>query len=136
MSLSINDSVYSCVFFFLTGLHFFHLVVGLLLLSLLSWSSSFPHLSLRSLWSWLVGSQLPLPSRQPYNAAIMLVPRLTCPLPYFRGGFSIYPVFWPLFRHSGHGIDGKGPQIWFLVFHVHLWILDYFSSRCAHLHER
>merc|ERR1739847_117914 len=33
MGLSINDSVYSCVFFFLTGLHFFHLVVGLFLLS-------------------------------------------------------------------------------------------------------
>ena len=32
MGLSINDSVYSCVFFSLTGLHFFHLVVGLLLL--------------------------------------------------------------------------------------------------------
>ena len=42
MGLSINDSVYSCIFFFLTGLHFFHLVVGLLLLSLLSWSSTFP----------------------------------------------------------------------------------------------
>jgi heme/copper-type cytochrome/quinol oxidase subunit 3 len=41
MGLSINDSVYSCVFFFLTGLHFFHLVVGLLLLSLLFWSCSF-----------------------------------------------------------------------------------------------
>ena len=41
MGLSINDSVYSCVFFFLTGLHFFHLVVGLLLLSLLSWRCSF-----------------------------------------------------------------------------------------------
>ena len=40
----INDSVYSCVFFFLTGLHFFHLVVGLLLLSLLSWSCSFSFL--------------------------------------------------------------------------------------------
>ena len=40
MGLSINDSVYSCVFFFLTGLHFFHLVVGLLLLSLLFWSCS------------------------------------------------------------------------------------------------
>merc|ERR1712176_841593 len=26
MGLSINDSVYSCLFFFLTGLHFFHLV--------------------------------------------------------------------------------------------------------------
>merc|ERR1712061_91235 len=34
MGLSINDSVYSCVFFFLTGFHFFHLVVGLFLVSL------------------------------------------------------------------------------------------------------
>merc|ERR1712161_24922 len=42
MGLSINDSVYSSVFFFLTGLHFFHLVVGLLLLSLLPWGCSFP----------------------------------------------------------------------------------------------
>ena len=40
MGLSINDSVYSCVFFFLTALHFFHLVVGLLLLSLLFWCCS------------------------------------------------------------------------------------------------
>merc|ERR1711881_690138 len=37
MGLSINDSVYSSVFFFLTGLHFFHLVVGLFLLSLFFW---------------------------------------------------------------------------------------------------
>merc|ERR1712161_185857 len=28
MGLSINDSVYSSLFFFLTGLHFFHLLVG------------------------------------------------------------------------------------------------------------
>merc|ERR1711943_18782 len=42
MGLSINDSVYSSVFFFLTGLHFFHLVVGLFLLSLFFWGSSFP----------------------------------------------------------------------------------------------
>merc|ERR1712078_893596 len=41
MGLSINDSVYSSVFFFLTALHFFHLVVGLFLLSLLFWSCSF-----------------------------------------------------------------------------------------------
>merc|ERR1739845_307644 len=34
MGLSINDSVYSSLFFFLTGLHFFHLLVGLFLLSL------------------------------------------------------------------------------------------------------
>merc|ERR1712170_316323 len=39
----INDSVYSSVFFFLTGLHFFHLVVGLFLLFLFFWSSSFPY---------------------------------------------------------------------------------------------
>merc|ERR1712007_97334 len=32
MGLAINDSVYSSLFFFLTGLHFFHLLVGLLLL--------------------------------------------------------------------------------------------------------
>merc|ERR1712118_313192 len=43
MGLFINDSVYSCVFFFLTGLHFFHLVVGLFLLSLFFWSCSFPY---------------------------------------------------------------------------------------------
>merc|ERR1712139_61192 len=40
MGLSINDSLYSCLFFFLTGLHFFHLLLGLLLLSLFFWSSS------------------------------------------------------------------------------------------------
>ena len=33
--------VYSCVFFFLTGFHFFHLLLGLLLLILLFWSCSF-----------------------------------------------------------------------------------------------
>merc|ERR1712178_138206 len=42
MGLSINDSVYSSVFFFLTGLHFFHLVIGLFLLSLFFWGCSFP----------------------------------------------------------------------------------------------
>merc|ERR1739844_598204 len=46
MGLSINDSVYSCLFFFLTGLHFFHLLLGLLLLSLLFWSCSFSFLFL------------------------------------------------------------------------------------------
>jgi heme/copper-type cytochrome/quinol oxidase subunit 3 len=44
MGLSINDSVYSSLFFFLTGLHFFHLLLGLLLLSLLFWSCSFHYL--------------------------------------------------------------------------------------------
>ena len=42
MSLSFNDSIYSCLFFFLTGLHFFHLTIGLFLLSLFFWSCSFP----------------------------------------------------------------------------------------------
>merc|ERR1739840_4816 len=42
MGLLINDSVYSCVFFFLTGLHFFHLLFGLLLLGLFFWGCSFP----------------------------------------------------------------------------------------------
>merc|ERR1711979_145279 len=37
MGFSINDSVYSCVFFFLTGLHFFHLLIGLFLLGLFFW---------------------------------------------------------------------------------------------------
>merc|ERR1712151_1345749 len=42
MGLSINDSVYSSVFFFLTGFHFFHLLVGLFLLSLFFCVCSFP----------------------------------------------------------------------------------------------
>merc|ERR1711879_125179 len=42
MGLLINDSVYSSLFFFLTGLHFFHLLLGLLLLGLFFWSCSFP----------------------------------------------------------------------------------------------
>merc|ERR1712100_333289 len=46
--LSINDSVYGSVFFFLTGLHFFHVVVGLILLSFVLWSSNFSYKS--DLW--------------------------------------------------------------------------------------
>merc|ERR1711879_878826 len=42
MGLSINDSVYISLFFFLTGLHFFHLLVGLFLCCLFFWGSSFP----------------------------------------------------------------------------------------------
>merc|ERR1711950_26958 len=41
MGLSINDSVYSSLFFFLTGLHFFHLLFGLFLCCLHFWSCSF-----------------------------------------------------------------------------------------------
>jgi len=43
LGLSINDSVYSSVFFFLTGLHFFHVVVGLVLISFVLWSSCFSY---------------------------------------------------------------------------------------------
>merc|ERR1712206_63867 len=43
MGFSINDSVYSSVFSLLTGLHFFHLVVGLFLLSLYFCSCSFQY---------------------------------------------------------------------------------------------
>ena len=46
MGLSINDSVYSCLFFFLTGLHFFHLLVGLLLCCCHSSGASFVFLFL------------------------------------------------------------------------------------------
>merc|ERR1711944_235351 len=42
MGLSINDSVCSSCFFFLTGLHFFHLLVGLFLVGLFFWSCAFP----------------------------------------------------------------------------------------------
>merc|ERR1739846_152307 len=42
MGLLINDSVYSSLFFFLTGLHFFHLLLGLFLLGLFFWGCSFP----------------------------------------------------------------------------------------------
>merc|ERR1712040_21894 len=42
MGLSINDSVYSSLFFFLTGLHFFHLLVGLFLCCLFFWVLVFP----------------------------------------------------------------------------------------------
>merc|ERR1712203_1307870 len=42
MGLSINDSVYSSLFFSLTGLHFFHLLLGLFLLGLFFWGCSFP----------------------------------------------------------------------------------------------
>merc|ERR1712004_864655 len=41
MGLSINNSLYSSLFFFLTGLHFFHLLLSLLLLSLFFWSCGF-----------------------------------------------------------------------------------------------
>merc|ERR1711979_144555 len=47
MGLSINDSVYSSLFFFLTGLHFFHLLFGLFLCLLFFWGCSFPSKKMR-----------------------------------------------------------------------------------------
>merc|ERR1712224_446129 len=41
MGLNINDTLYSSTFFFLTGLHFFHLLLGLFLVSLFFWGQSF-----------------------------------------------------------------------------------------------
>ena len=59
MALSINDSLYSCLFFFLTGLHFFHLTIGLLLLSLLFWSCSFSYFCLLAVFYFLSYIQSP-----------------------------------------------------------------------------
>ena len=50
MGLSINNSLYCCLFFFLTGLHFFHLSLGLLLCCLLFWSCSFSSFSFFIFW--------------------------------------------------------------------------------------
>merc|ERR1711957_813459 len=42
MGLSFSNSVYSCLFFILTGLHFIHLLVGLFLCFCSFWGCSFP----------------------------------------------------------------------------------------------
>jgi len=47
MGLHINDNVFGSVFFTLTGLHFFHLVVGLILLSLFFWCCTFSYRQLK-----------------------------------------------------------------------------------------
>ena len=39
----INDNIFASLFFTLTGLHFFHLVVGLTLLSLVFYAHTFPY---------------------------------------------------------------------------------------------
>jgi heme/copper-type cytochrome/quinol oxidase subunit 3 len=39
LSSHINDSVYSSIFFFITGLHFFHLLVGLFILGIFFWAA-------------------------------------------------------------------------------------------------
>jgi heme/copper-type cytochrome/quinol oxidase subunit 3 len=41
-STHLNDSVFSSCFFYITGLHFFHLLVGLFISCLFFWASSFP----------------------------------------------------------------------------------------------
>ena len=35
MAFYINDSIFGSIFFFLTGLHFFHVVVGIILISII-----------------------------------------------------------------------------------------------------
>lgn len=53
LALSINDSLYSSLFFFLTGLHFFHLSIGLILLIYFwSFGSRFVRPALVSLCSY------------------------------------------------------------------------------------
>ena len=69
--LSINDSVYSCVFFFLTGLHFFHLLLGLLLLSLLFWGTIQESLTCRtSMWSRRFCTLWTLKTASTYSAKV------------------------------------------------------------------
>jgi heme/copper-type cytochrome/quinol oxidase subunit 3 len=41
ITLYMNESIYSCVFFFLTGLHLFHVLVGILLIGLMLWTSCY-----------------------------------------------------------------------------------------------
>ena len=41
-STHLNDSVFSSCFFYITGLHFFHLLVGLFISCMFFWASSFP----------------------------------------------------------------------------------------------
>ena len=81
MGLSINDSVYSCVFFSLTGLHFFHLVVGLLLLGLSSRSCSF----LQEVLCQLLGIIIRICSKRflPDKSSINVVERRSVPGGYF-----------------------------------------------------
>lgn len=64
LALSINDSLYSSLFFFLTGLHFFHLSIGLILL-IYFWSSRRTPVS-RSLATF-VPSFLSRSVRSPYG---------------------------------------------------------------------
>jgi heme/copper-type cytochrome/quinol oxidase subunit 3 len=41
ITLYMNESIYSCVFFSLTGLHLFHVMVGILLIGLMLWTSCY-----------------------------------------------------------------------------------------------
>lgn len=76
LAYSINDSLYSCLFFFLTALHFFHLILGILLLFLIfflgsfrsvllsysvimKWREEWKHETKRKNWNPLLASFLP-----------------------------------------------------------------------------
>jgi len=69
MGLSINDSVYSSLFFFLTGLHFFHLLFGLFLCCLLFWSCSFSFL-------------FPISAQRLYGQKLASGPQIILEFPY------------------------------------------------------
>ena len=88
MGLSINDSVYSCLFFFLTGLHFFHLLVGLLLSCLFFWSCSFSFVN-----SWIFCLQIHF-----FKGATIFSSSK------FLGFMTQEPIFYLLFHKDWYGI--------------------------------
>jgi len=88
MGLSINDSVYSCLFFILTGLHFFHLLVGLLLSCLFFWSCSFSFVN-----SWIFCLQIHF-----FKGATIFSSSK------FLGFMTQEPIFYLLFHKDWYGI--------------------------------
>ena len=71
MGFSINDSVYSSLFFFLTGLHFFHIILGLLLCCLFFCNCSFKSTPVKPI---IVGQKILLPD----GAAVVQVSKPVC----------------------------------------------------------
>merc|ERR1712204_76067 len=109
MGLSINDSFYSCVFFFLTGLHFFHLVLGLLLISLLLWSCGFSFISFLSSFNISINC---------YLVSTFIGILLTFSSMHFLG-FNVMPRRIPDFPDSFHSwnfLSSIGSGITFLSF--------------------
>merc|ERR1712130_281240 len=101
--LSINDSVYSCLFFFLTGLHFFHLLLGLFLLSLFFWGCSFSFIIFNG--EKIVGKNLlasPSSTLSLYHLLLTLIGILLTFSPMHFLGFNIMPRRIPDFPDSFH----------------------------------